>query len=676
MLYGLWAAALPILIHLLNRRRSVTVSFSNVALLQTLQQDRMRRVRFKQWLLLVLRTLLTALLVLAFARPTVRESSFGGGQSESTAVLMLDQSLSMKYAVAGGSLMDHAKRRAVQAIAQLGEEDVVSLISFDDRALVSRGLTPDRIKFLIPGKDATNRVSSPVAAVDAARDLMRQSDTLNREVFVFSDLARVGWEKVRDPYDGFEGAVVYVVRPPLFVPENVGVRSVRPMGFFMTAGEPGLVGVEVENFGAVRVGELPVHAYVDDQRIGQKVISVEAGERKRLQFRYTPEKGGDRAFRVEIPDDALAEDNTRSTVVHIPDKLSVGLIGTAENRYYVNQALASGRGTTLEVLSVEPGSVGSDAYRSFDVLILCNVERLGRAEINAIRKSVSQGAGLMMLLGEGVDLRDYNERILPALCPLSLTGVSGRRDQQDRFVTFDPVTPDHPTLQGLVGGDKKSPRFFLSYRSQLSSGTQALLNFGDNSPALVEHKLGVGRTMTLLSDADLAWSDLAVSGFFAPFMHRVVRYLSTGSFGTDDVIVGRRVARPVRDPDARDAVVQPPAGPVQTVWAQQRGDRSYWMIEEVEIPGVWDVYSQERVVDRFAAQIRSEEGDLSPIEDAAIVRLFPGADVVFVEPDEDLASVVAQHRYGSELWRYFLFAALICVAAELILMAGETRERG
>ena len=63
-------------------------------------------------------------------------------------------------------------------------------------------------------------------------------------------------------------------------------------------------------------------------------------------------------------------------------------------------------------------------------------------------------------------------------------------------------------------------------------------------------------------------------------------------------------------------------------------------------------------------------------EDAAIVRLFPGADVVFVEPDEDLASVVAQHRYGSELWRYFLFAALICVAAELILMAGETRERG
>ena len=135
--------------------------------------------------------------------------------------------------------------------------------------------------------------------------------------------------------------------------------------------------------------------------------------------------------------------------------------------------------------------------------------------------------------------------------------------------------------------------------------------------------------MTLLSDADLAWSDLAVSGFFAPFMHRVVRYLSTGSFGTDDVIVGRRVARPVRDPDARDAVVQPPAGPVQTVWAQQRGDRSYWMIEEVEIPGVWDVYSQERVVDRFAARnishtngIHLQELRLHPVSMVCTVRVI------------------------------------------------------
>ena len=636
----------------------------------------MRRVRFKQWMLLTLRTLLIALLVLAFARPIVRESNFGGGQGESTAVFILDTSLSMKYEVAGASLLEHAKNRAARALSQLDERDLVSLVSFDERVSVSQGLTPDRLRLLLSDVYATSRASSPVAAIDATRSLVRGSNTLNREVFIFSDLARVGWGQVREPYDGFEGAVVYVVRPPVFVPENVGVRSVQPMGLFMTAGEPGKVAVEIENFGSQPVRQLPVQAYVDDQRIGQKVIGMQAGERKRIQFRYTPEKGGNSAFRAEIPDDALREDNTRSSVFNIPDKLSIGLIGLPDSRYYVKQALDSARGNALEVTAFEPGSLGSDAYQTFDVLILCNVERLGRAEINAIRKRVSHGAGLLILIGEGIDLRGYNERILPLLCPLSLTGVSGRRNQRERFVSFDQAESDHPTLLGLVQEDRQSPRFFLKYNSQLLRNTRALLNFGDNSPALVECELGEGRTMALLSDTDLAWSDLAVSGFFAPFLYRAVRYVSNGSFGTDDVVVGSRVARAVRDPNARDAVVQPPVGPVQTVWAQHHGDRSYWIIEEVKIAGVWNVFSHERVVDRFAAQIKSEEGDLASVEDEYIVRLFPSADVVFVAPNQDLATIVAQHRHGLELWRYFLFASLICVVMELILMAGETRERG
>ena len=93
MLHGLWVALAPILIHLLNRRRTVTVPFSNVALIQSLQHDRMRRVRIKQWLLLLLRTLLIALLALAFARPTLKEAAQGGG-AHTSAVILVDRSLS------------------------------------------------------------------------------------------------------------------------------------------------------------------------------------------------------------------------------------------------------------------------------------------------------------------------------------------------------------------------------------------------------------------------------------------------------------------------------------------------------------------------------------------------------------------------------------------------------
>jgi hypothetical protein len=55
MLFGLAAAAIPILLHLLNLRKLKTVEFSSLQFLRELQRTRMRRIRLRQWILLALR---------------------------------------------------------------------------------------------------------------------------------------------------------------------------------------------------------------------------------------------------------------------------------------------------------------------------------------------------------------------------------------------------------------------------------------------------------------------------------------------------------------------------------------------------------------------------------------------------------------------------------------------
>src|SRR3974377_1479352 len=77
VLFGLAAAAIPLLLHLLNLRNLRTVEFSSVRFLKELQKTSLRRVRFKQILLLILRTLLIAAIVLAFSRPALRVSLAG-----------------------------------------------------------------------------------------------------------------------------------------------------------------------------------------------------------------------------------------------------------------------------------------------------------------------------------------------------------------------------------------------------------------------------------------------------------------------------------------------------------------------------------------------------------------------------------------------------------------------
>src|SRR5215510_11659223 len=96
LLWALAAVGLPILIHFLTRRKLRVVTVSTVAFLKRLEKEKIRQLKLRQWLLLLLRMLIVALLVLAFARPTLRrEHSALAQRARATAVFVLDNSLSM-----------------------------------------------------------------------------------------------------------------------------------------------------------------------------------------------------------------------------------------------------------------------------------------------------------------------------------------------------------------------------------------------------------------------------------------------------------------------------------------------------------------------------------------------------------------------------------------------------
>src|SRR5512136_1813631 len=97
VLFGLAAAAIPILIHLLNLRKLKVVEFSSLRFLKELQKTRMRRLKLRQWLVLLFRTLLIVFLVLAFSRPALRGSvsALGAKRAASTIVVLLDDSPTM-----------------------------------------------------------------------------------------------------------------------------------------------------------------------------------------------------------------------------------------------------------------------------------------------------------------------------------------------------------------------------------------------------------------------------------------------------------------------------------------------------------------------------------------------------------------------------------------------------
>jgi hypothetical protein len=71
-LYAAIAAVIPLVLHLMQRRRTVRIRFSTVRFLRLAQRRSSSRIRMENFLLWLLRTLLMLALALAFAIPVIR----------------------------------------------------------------------------------------------------------------------------------------------------------------------------------------------------------------------------------------------------------------------------------------------------------------------------------------------------------------------------------------------------------------------------------------------------------------------------------------------------------------------------------------------------------------------------------------------------------------------------
>lgn len=667
MLYGLWAALVPIVIHLLNRRRTVTVSFSNVALIQSLQQDRMRRVRLKQWLLLLLRTLLIAFLALAFARPTLRTVSSSGG-THTSAVVLIDQSLSSRHA----GVFEVARARVNQLLPLFESQDDLRVIAFDDRAeLVGDGAVDDvrmAARDLAPGYGGTDILP----ALELAGSLMEESDHLNREVYVLSDFASSGWGSVPDSVAGLAGSTVYVVQlvtPPV---DNVSIQDVRPLGGLLGVGLRASLMVTLVNHGETPRTEVGVDITVDGRRIARRLVSVWPGTPVSLDVPFTPEAGGDLVVQAELSHgDDLPDDDVRRSVVHVPAQVRVALIGHRDDRYFVKQALASeGHGTATHVADV----LTAEALVNTDVIVLW-AETLSSSQVEMLARHVEGGGGLWIFLGHGVDTRVFNERVLPRLAPGRLVGVEGRPGGETH-VRLKPPAGEHVLVHDLVGAEMfRSPVFQVRYRLKPDPAVSTLMSYTDGAPALLEWTLGLGRVLLLTSHTDPEWSDLSVSGLFVPLVYRATRYLASGQFGRSDFISGNQVTRLVTDPDEREGQLHAPDGTVRAIWTENRGSRRVWDVGMLHQPGIYQIHARGRRVDLFAVNVPAEESDLSAIGLASISSVFAGAEVVEVSPAADLDALVRSRRHGQELWKPLLLIALAVMAAELWIVGGERRSR-
>ena len=115
-LLGLLGVAIPLAIHLSRRQKAEKVVFSTIRFLKQTPKKMVFFQKIRQWLLLLIRAAIVALLAIAFARPFLSQAiSEQAGWSPRSVVILLDTSMSMQY----GDAFDKSKRAVLALLESL-----------------------------------------------------------------------------------------------------------------------------------------------------------------------------------------------------------------------------------------------------------------------------------------------------------------------------------------------------------------------------------------------------------------------------------------------------------------------------------------------------------------------------------------------------------------------------
>lgn len=681
-LVGLVAALIPLAIHLLHRGVSRPQPFSNLEFLRRLHHSRMRRLQLRQWLILLVRTLIVGLIALALARPAHQAGAgWGGGAAPVAAAVLLDRSYSTAFRQPSGLIFEQLRAQAAALLEVFAERDEVAVIPFAGQPLPlaeagDRARLAQQLGELLPTQEATELEQ----ALQAAAAHCAARPELAAEVFLLTDLARHNWDQVEDKRQWLPGARIYIADPGIAERANLHVDEVRLAGWLAAPGKRLATQVRLVNTAAQPAPQTGVDLYLDGERVRHQEVELAPGAQLLLDFAMTPGRAGLIGGYVEAQDDALLLDNRRYFTLCLPESIQVLILGhQPEDTYYPRRAL-SASSQADPVLSLRVGllpELGPELLQGAQVALLCNVQRLSPEQIDLLQEFAVQGGKLILFPAPQADLNFYNRYLLPGLLPVQFKGVLGRPGDERAFQSFSGELPHHPLFADLLTAIPEDQPRFHAFFELAAARREPLIRFADGQPALVEGWREEGRVILAAFPLDLEWSDLPLKGLFVPLLHRLVRHLSLPPDHDRAYVVGQTVRRHLGGVPVESRIqAEDPSGRRQWISAEQTDGRYYWKIPQVEEAGLWRLWREGELVDLFAVNPDPREADLTPVPRARLLSLFGPERTRFIRPQDELRSLVLGSRYGRELWRECLALALVLLLLELWLARAPRRSSG
>ncbi len=516
-LWAMTAVAIPIIIHILNFRTPKTVYFSNVELLENIEQESKSYNRLRELLILLFRILTIISLVIVFAHPVVLHNKTINAKCTEYQSIYIDNSFSMSVMNNETDNLTVAKSKASDILRSFPPNTKFLIIDNDlfapEKYFYQKDIASDKLPNIT--------FSSKQQKIDFLIKNIKKIYQLNGlackpHIFFISDLQKniFDFEKISND----TSYTLYILPTQNTDAVNLYIDSVWFDTPYHISGNTDSLNVLVKNSSNQEVVNRQLELYINDTLKTMTSFDIKPNEKKQIKIKYTNTAKGYLACRLQISDYPVTFDNTFYFDYYIAPKIKILLVEGKQNplieTFYKNRKYFD--------LKIIDKNIPISELSNYQAVVINQVENLTTTMATYLFDYVRNGGIIIFIPAENKKINNIISQKF---------NLREFKDISEQTLLIDKINLHDKIYKNSILEINKNIRYPQSLRHwTTSTSTPAitpLLNLENNDLFLYYKNIGEGSIYVFTSPTDKTNTDFMLHPLCSPTMYNIPIYTKT-----------------------------------------------------------------------------------------------------------------------------------------------------
>lgn len=656
-LFALFAIAIPILIHLFQLRRYKKIVFSDIRFLKQITEQNQKQRNIKEWIILAARCLALACLVFAFAKPFIPLNNKTINKNSKVVSVFIDNSFSMSQQNKEGQLLEVAKHKARDIVSYYGDNDLFQILTNDFEGKHQRLIEKKDFLLYLDEVKLSNQTKQFDKIIARQKQAFETESNSNKIVYIISDLQQNQFQQSAVIDSSLQVNFIQI-KPN--VSNNISIDSAWIEQPLILPNTNTFLYVKISNYGNTEITDVPLVFKIDNVQKGIANITCKANSSAEVQLQFSLNDAQYHQAELSLLDNPVVFDD--KLYLTLKAYSNQNIIAINANKYIQN---VYGIDENYKLQSFNSNAIDYSSFNNASCIVLNEVADVSSGLQTELEKYIKNGGvALIIPSANAIDLPKTNTFLQQLNAP-QLIAASNQNLNVSRINVFDDVFKN---VFSKIPEVANWPSLRKNYAMQLNSGIKGyhIATLNNDAPFIFKSRYGKGCVYLLSTPLQNEWSNFTAHALFVPFMLRLplVNKQSGALYYNMDKPVNYAF-----DKNTNGKVVYLKDKKDEIAFDVNNNEsKSIVNISGVKQAGSYQVYEKNKtdLLATISFNLNRNESNLNIIASDSMnntnASIIQTADLLKHQKEIEL------NYHGTQLWRWFLLAALAFILVEVLLL--------